>query len=52
VWTGFGIVAVVMFLAAGPLAYIGARRLSAARRMPRTIDTLKENMEWMRARTS
>lgn len=52
VWAGFGIVTVLMLLAAGVLAYAGKSRLTADRRMPRTVDTLKENMEWMRARTS
>lgn len=52
VWSGFGIVTVFVAIAAGVLAYIGKRRLTAARHMPRTVDTLKENIEWMRARTS
>jgi uncharacterized membrane protein YqjE len=52
VWAGFTIVTVFMLLAAGVLAYIGKRRLTAARHMPRTMDSLKENMQWMRARTS
>jgi hypothetical protein len=52
VWAGFAIVALLTLLAAGVLAYMGKSRLTAARHMPRTVDTLKENMEWMRARTS
>jgi cytochrome c biogenesis protein CcdA len=52
VWAGFGIVTLVMLIAAGALAYAGRSRMKVARRMPRTVDTLKENMEWMRARTS
>ena len=51
VWAGFGIVTVLALILAGILAYMGKSRLTAARHMPRTIDTLKENMEWMRART-
>jgi uncharacterized membrane protein YqjE len=51
VWAGFGIVTLLTFILAGILASVGKRRLSAARHMPRTVDTLKENMEWMRART-
>jgi hypothetical protein len=51
-WAGFAIVTVVVALAAGVLGYIGKRRLSAERHMPLTVDTLKENMKWMRARTS
>ena len=51
VWAGFGIVTVLALILAGILTYMGKSRLTAARHMPRTIDTLKENMEWMRART-
>lgn len=51
-WTGFGIVTVLMALTAGVLGYIGKKRMTATRHMPRTVDTLKENIEWMRARTS
>ena len=52
VWIGFGIVTVLLAVAAGGLGYIGKKRITAARHMPRTVDTLKENIEWMRARTS
>jgi hypothetical protein len=53
VWAGFGIVTAVMALMAAALAWIGRRKLSnGGRRMPLTVDTLKENMQWMRARTS
>ena len=52
VWAGFGIVAVFTFLVAGALGLAGRKRLTSARHMPRTVDTLKENMQWMRARTS
>jgi hypothetical protein len=52
VWAGFAIATLVMLLAAAALAIAGKSRLTAGRRMPRTVDTLKENMEWMRARTS
>jgi uncharacterized membrane protein YqjE len=52
VWAGFGIATLVMLVIAGGLAYAGRTRMSADRHMPRTVDTLKENMEWMRARTS
>ena len=51
VWAGFGIVTLLALILAGVLAYMGKSRLTAARHMPRTVDTLKENMEWMRART-
>jgi hypothetical protein len=52
VWAGFGIVTLVTLIVAVVLAYAGRSRMSMQRHMPRTMDTLKENMEWMRARTS
>jgi hypothetical protein len=52
VWSGFAIVTLLLLLAAGALAIVGRRRITARRHMPNTVDTLKENMEWMRARTS
>jgi uncharacterized membrane protein YqjE len=52
VWSGFAIVTLLMILAAIALGWIGKNRITAARHMPRTVDTLKENMQWMRARTS
>jgi uncharacterized membrane protein YqjE len=52
VWAGFAIVTVLNVLIAGALGLLGRKRLISARHMPRTVDTLKENLEWMRARTS
>jgi len=52
VWSGFGIVTVLVAIAAGIVGYAGKSRIMAARHMPRTVDTLKENIEWMRTRTS
>ena len=51
-WAGFAIVTLVLLLAAGGLFYVGRSRMRADRRMPHTVDTMKENMQWMRARTS
>jgi peptidoglycan/LPS O-acetylase OafA/YrhL len=51
-WAGFAIVTAVMLLAAGALASMGRNRINGSRHMPRTVDTLKENMQWMRTRTS
>lgn len=51
VWSGFAIVTVVMLIAAVVLAYVGRNRIAAQRHMPHTMDTLKENLQWMRART-
>ena len=52
VWAGFAIVTALMLVSAGALYYVGRSRIRAERRMPHTVDTLKENMQWMRARTS
>lgn len=52
VWAGLGIVTVLTLIAAGILAVVGRGRIRAERRMPLTVETMKENMKWMRARTS
>jgi uncharacterized membrane protein YqjE len=51
-WAGFGIVTVLMFGSAVALAVLGRRRMTAARHMPHTVDTVKENLQWIKARTS
>ena len=52
VWVGFAIVTLLMMVTAAALAYLGRRRFSAQHAMPLTVDTLKENAKWIRARTS
>ena len=52
IWAGLGIVTLVTLIAAAALAVIGRGRIRAEKRMPLTIETMKENMQWMRARTS
>ncbi len=52
VWAGFAIVTLIVIIAAGILAYGGRQRLVAQRHMPKTMDTMKENAKWMKARTS
>jgi hypothetical protein len=52
VWAGFAIVTLLMLITAGVLGALGRKRLTADRHMPRTVDTMKENAKWMRARTS
>jgi protein-S-isoprenylcysteine O-methyltransferase Ste14 len=52
VWSGFALVGAVMLLAAAALAMMGRKRLNSQRHMPLTVDTLKENMKWTRARMS
>jgi uncharacterized membrane protein YqjE len=51
VWSGFLIVAVTMLILAGVLAAAGRARVRRTQRMPLTVETLKENAEWMRAHT-
>lgn len=52
VWAGFATVTTLVLIAAGTMAYLGRARLGRERHMPRTVDTVKENMRWIRARTS
>jgi uncharacterized membrane protein YqjE len=52
VWAGFAVVTAFTLIAAAAMAYLGRARLRRGRHMPLTVDTVKENMQWMRARTS
>jgi len=52
VWAGFGIATLLAFILTAALAYLGKKRLAAGLNMPRTFETMKENLEWMRARKS
>jgi len=52
VWAGFGIATLLAFILTAALAYLGKKRLTAGLNMPRTFETMKENLEWMRARKS
>jgi hypothetical protein len=49
-WAGFAIVTAITLIAAGAMAYLGWVRLNRERHMPLTVDTVKENMQWMRPR--
>lgn len=51
-WVGFAVVGAVVLIAAAVLAMMGRTRLNGQRHLPLTMDTLKENMQWTRARTS
>jgi hypothetical protein len=42
----------VLLIAAGIMYAMGRARIRATRRLPLTTDTMKENLKWMRARTS
>ena len=50
-WAGFGIVALPLLLIAIVLGVRSRTLLSRERYMPKSVDTLKENAEWLRART-
>lgn len=50
-WAGFGIVALPLVVIACVLAVMSRSLLSRERYMPKSVDTLKENAEWLRART-
>jgi hypothetical protein len=50
-WAGFAIVALPLLIIAVVLAMMGQSLLARDRYMPKSLDTLKENAEWIRART-
>ena len=51
-WTGFAIVGAIALLAAIVFGVVGRNRLTAERRMPLTVDTMKENMRWTQPQRS
>lgn len=51
-WIGYAIVTGLLLLMALVLGLMGRSRMAAARPLPRTMETMKENSEWIRARTS
>ena len=50
-WAGFAVVALPLMVIAVVLAMMSRSMLSRERFMPKSVDTLKENAEWLRART-
>jgi Putative Actinobacterial Holin-X, holin superfamily III len=52
VWSGFALVGLLAAVVAVVLAMMGRSKLNSQRHMPLTADTMKENLKWMRARTS
>ena len=50
-WAGFAVVALPLMVITIVLAMMSRSMLSRERFMPRSVDTLKENAEWLRART-
>lgn len=51
-WTGFAIVGAIALLAAIVSGVVGRNRLTAERRMPLTMETMKENMRWTQPQRS
>ncbi len=50
-WAGFAIVALPLTASAVVLAMMGRTLLTRGPLMPKSLETLKENAEWIRART-
>jgi hypothetical protein len=50
-WAGFAVVALPLAVIAAVLGMMGRSLLARDRHMPKSVDTLKENAEWIRART-
>jgi putative superfamily III holin-X len=50
-WAGFAIVALPLVIITAVLVVMGRSLLTRDRIMPKSVDTLKENAEWIRART-
>ena len=50
-WAGFAIVALPLVVIAVALAMMGRTMLTRDRFMPKSVEMLKENAEWIRART-
>jgi uncharacterized membrane protein YqjE len=50
-WAGFAVVALPLMVIAGVLAMMSRSMLSRERFMPKSVDSLKESAEWLRART-
>lgn len=50
-WAGFAVVALPLIIIAIVLAAMGRTLLMRERYMPKSVDTMKENAEWIRTRT-
>lgn len=52
-WAGFGLVGLVFAIIGGVLLYLGKKDVDQIKPMPqKTIDTMKENVEWIKDRTT
>jgi hypothetical protein len=50
-WAGYGIVAVVLLGTAFALVQYGRTRLAQVRALPKTTETVKENLAWMQSKS-
>jgi len=52
-WAGFGLVGLVFAIIGGILLYMGLKNAQEIKPVPqKTIDTMKENVEWIKDRTT
>lgn len=51
-WAGYGIVAVLLLVCAFVFLQYGRRRLAKVRALPKTTQTVKENLAWMQSRSA
>ncbi len=51
-WAGFIIVGVVLAIAGAALGLAGRKRLERVGALPKTTESVKENAEWIKSRTS
>jgi hypothetical protein len=51
-WSGYGIVGVLLLAASFALVQYARGRLARIRALPKTSDTLKENMAWIQSKSS
>jgi hypothetical protein len=51
-WSGYGIVALILLGGAYLLYLSGRRKLSDIRRLPKTTETMKENLAWLQSKSS
>jgi hypothetical protein len=51
-WAGYGIVAVLLLIGAFGLVRYGQGRLAKVRALPKTTQTVKENLAWMQSKSA
>jgi integral membrane sensor domain MASE1 len=51
-WTGYAIVAVLLFAAGYFLVRLGRNRLARVRALPQTTATVKENLAWIQSKSA